>query len=92
MAAEVGVGGQPVGDGDDQSVPARAQARLKRGDVKQHPVAGPRQAGERGVGKGANRGPAHGYHEFGCSVPFSPHRRDSSAPPSDHYGRLAADD
>jgi hypothetical protein len=90
MPADVRVIRQAVRYRHDQRVTARAEACLKRGDVQQDPVADARRPDKRRVRKRANRNPAHGYHEFGSPGPLAPQRRDNSAPPSDHDGRLAA--
>ena len=81
---------QPVRDRHHERVPAGAEAALERAHVQQHPVADTRRPDQRRVRKRANRRPVHGYHDFGSSGPFAPQRRDSSASPSDHDGRLAA--
>ena len=47
------VGRQPVRDGDHHRVTAGAEPQVQRGGVEQHPVAGLRQPGQRGVTQGA---------------------------------------
>ena len=49
VAGQLGIGRQPVGDRDHQRVTAGAQAQVERRGVEQHPVAGPRTAGQRRV-------------------------------------------
>ena len=51
VARSVAVGRQPVGQGDDERVPAGAQPELERGDVEQHRVADLRLADQRRVGE-----------------------------------------
>ena len=89
VAGLVTVRRQPVGQRHHQRVPAGAQPHLERADVEQHPVAGLRAAGERGVGQRPDRRALDGHVDLDRARPLPPQAGNHAAAPPDHEGRLA---
>ena len=81
---------QPAGHRDDQRVAAGAQAELERASVQQHPVAGLRAAGQRGVGQRPHRRARDVHVQLYRAIPGPPEGRNLATTPPDHSGRVAS--
>jgi hypothetical protein len=82
------VGWQPVGDRDDEGVPAGAEVLRQGAGVEQHAVAGLGLADESGIGERVDRAIAHQDPQFERAAPPPAQRLDLTGAPCDHGDTL----